>query len=216
VYLQDLTNVPVEKRSSSFSLLNTGAGFSRFFPEELINSGTGRNVGAEITVEKFFSEGWLFLFTASVFDSKYKGSDGVSRNTDFNGKYAANFLASKEWEVKQKNAFVLGMKLTTAGGRWYGPADIDASNLARDLVFIDSQRNTLQFDPYFRFDIKINYRINAQKIAHEIGLDLVNVLNTKNILKLTYAPDESGDPTNSIREEYQLGFLPVFFYKVDF
>lgn len=215
-YIQELSNVPVEKNSSSFSLLNTGAGFSRFFPGELINTGSGRNIGAEITVEKFFSAGWLFLFTASVFDSKYEGSDGVSRNTDFNGQYAANLLASKEWSVKKKNALILGAKLTTAGGRWYGPADIEASNLARDLVYIDSKRNILQFDPYFRFDIKVNYRINSKKLTHEIGLDLVNVLNTQNVLKLTYAPDESGDPEKSIRQEYQLGFLPIFFYKLDF
>jgi hypothetical protein len=124
VYVQELSNVPIEKNPSSFSLLNTGAGFSRFFPGELVNRGSGKNVGAEITVEKFFSAGWLFLFTASVFDSNYKGSDGVTRNTDFNGRYAANILMSKEWSVKKKNALILGSKLTTAGGRWYGPADI--------------------------------------------------------------------------------------------
>ncbi|HRD53264.1 MAG TPA: hypothetical protein PKY96_11515 [Flavobacteriales bacterium] len=49
---------------------------------------------------------------------------------------------------------------------------------------------------------------------HELGLDLVNVTGQQNILTLTYAPDHpSGDP---IREEYQLGFLPLFYYKVEF
>lgn len=42
----------------------------------------------------------------------------------------------------------------------------------------------------------------------------MNVLGTENILKLTYAPDDASD--SSVREEYQLGFLPIFFYRVDF
>ena len=216
IYYQSLQNVPVEKESSSFSLLNTGAGFSRFFPSELQNKGSGTNLGAEVTIERFFSNHWLFLFTASVFDSRYTGSDEVERNTDFNGQYAVNFLMSKEWSINQHNALVVGMKITTTGGRWYGPADISSSNEARELVFVDSLRNTLQFAPYFRFDIKLNYRINRKKVSHEIGIDLVNVLNTQNVLKISYAPDQSGDPYLSIREEYQLGFLPIFFYKFDF
>jgi hypothetical protein len=47
----------------------------------------------------------------------------------------------------------------------------------------------------------------------------VNILGTENILKLTYAPDEMdpSDPNYSpVREEYQLGFLPIFFYRMDF
>jgi hypothetical protein len=216
IYYQKLFNVPVEVNSSSFSLLNTGAGFSRFFPGELMNTGRGRNYGIELTIEKFFNRSWLFLFTASLFDSKYTGSDGVQRNTDFNGKYALNILGSREWRLNQHSVLNTGLKITTAGGRWYGPADINASNTTRELVFADSLRNSLQFKPYFRLDLKINYKINRPKVNHEIGLDLVNILNTKNVLKLTYAPDENNNPNSSIREEYQLGFLPLFYYKIDF
>ena len=47
----------------------------------------------------------------------------------------------------------------------------------------------------------------------EVAVDFVNIFNTKNILTLTYAPD---NPQGPIREEYQLGFLPLFYYRVDF
>ena len=216
IYYQQLSHIPVEKKSSSFSLSNTGSGFSRFFPGELQNTGKGENYGAEITVEKFYSKGWLFLLTGSVFQAQYAGSDGVIRNTDFNGGYAFNALASKEFGLRKGGAFVVGSKVTTVGGRWYGPADIAASNTARELVFVDSLRNTLQFEPYFRLDVKMNLRFNRKKTTHEIGLDLVNLLNTQNVLSLTYAPDESGDPSAAVRKEYQLGLLPVFFYRIDF
>jgi hypothetical protein len=114
-YYQQLSKVPVEVESSSFSLLNSGAGFSRFFPDRLENSGSGTNVGVEFTLEKFFSNNYFFMITASVFDSKYKGSDGVERNTDFNGGYALNALASKEWSFSETSSLVTGFKVTIAG-----------------------------------------------------------------------------------------------------
>ena len=224
-YYQSVSNVPVEVRSSSFSLLNTGAGFSRFFPDSLQNTGTGSNYGLEVTLEKFFNNSYFFMITTSLFSSEYKGSDGVSRNTDFNGGYALNVLASKEWPLDNKvspwwstrtGSLVAGFKFTMAGGRWYGPVDIDASNELREIVYVDAERNTLQFDDYLRLDVKINYKINRPRLTHEVGLDLVNVTGRKNVLKLTYAPDENEDPEKSIREEYQLGFFPVFFFRIDF
>ncbi|MEZ4773372.1 MAG: TonB-dependent receptor [Bacteroidia bacterium] len=212
-YYQYLYQVPVELRSSSFSLVNSGAGFSRFFPDTLVNEGTGRNFGVELTIEKFFSKGYYFLLTGSVFDAKYTGSDGVLRNTSFNGRYAFNGLVAKEFTINETSAFQLGAKVTTVGGRWYGPVDEVASARELEIIYQDDKVNTQQFRPYFRVDGKASYRWNRPKVTHEFSIDLVNVLNIKNILTLTYAPDHpSGNP---IREEYQLGFLPLFFYKID-
>ncbi|WP_373522118.1 hypothetical protein, partial [Aquiflexum sp.] len=63
-----------------------------------------------------------------------------------------------------------------------------------------------------------NYRINTKKLSHEIALDLINILGTKNVLNLTWAPNdiENPDPEKSIIQNYQLGFLPIFYYKIDF
>ncbi len=216
LYYQYLFQVPVEVRPSPFSLTNMGSGFSRFFPNQLQNTGTGRNYGVEFTLEKFFNKTFYFLVTAALFDAKYKGSDGILRNTDFNGQYAANFLMGKEFKVKQKNTLGIGIKTTTAGGRWYGFADTVQSALQRELVYLDSAFNSLQFRPYFRFDLRVNYRINTKKLTHEIALDLVNLFNTKNILGLTYSPNPLNPNSNPIRENYQLGFLPLFYYRVDF
>jgi hypothetical protein len=63
-YYQDLYNVPVEVDSSSFSLINQGSGFARFFPDSLQNTGTGTNYGVELTLEKFFSSKFFFMITA--------------------------------------------------------------------------------------------------------------------------------------------------------
>ncbi|MBC7776610.1 MAG: TonB-dependent receptor, partial [Phycisphaerae bacterium] len=55
-YYQLLSDIPIESTPSSFALLNAGADF--IFPEKnkLVNEGTGKNLGAELTIEKFFSQ----------------------------------------------------------------------------------------------------------------------------------------------------------------
>lgn len=213
-YYQWLFDVPVSVASSSFSFVNTGAGFERFFPDSLHNKGNGYNQGIELTLEHAFTKGWYGLFTASLFDARYRGSDGVWRNTSFNGRNAFNLVLAREFTTAKKSVISIGTKFTCAGGRWYGPVDREASAAAQEVVYVDSLVNTLQFRPYFRADLKLGYRWNRPKVMHELGLDLVNVTGQQNILTLTYAPDHpSGDP---IREEYQLGFLPLFYYKVEF
>ena len=109
----------------------------------------------------------------------------------------------------------LGAKITYAGGKRYGLVDTAETNLQKEIVWLDSGYNSLQFKNYFRLDIKINYTVNAQKTTHEFGLDLINLLNTRNILGLTYTPNAS-NPDQPYAERNQLGFLPLFYYKVDF
>jgi len=197
-------------------LVNMGGGFQRFFPNELVNEGKGRNYGIELTVEKFFSNQFFFLITASIFDSKYTGSDGKWRNTDYNANFATNFLAGYELSLNNKNTLSLGTKITYAGGRRYGLVNIPASQLEQELIFLDSMYNELQFRNYFRLDFRIVYRINQNKVTHEIGLDLVNVLNTRNLLGLSYAPNLADPSAPPIAERLQLGFLPLFYYRIDF
>ncbi len=215
-YYQYLYNVPVTVRPSAFSVINMGSGFSRFFPEELQNTGTGYNYGIELTVQKYFDRSFFFLLTGTLYDSKYRGSDGVLRNTSYNGTYIANVLAGKEFRLNEKQTISLGLKITTAGGKRYGYVDIEASKKEQDIVFKDSLFNERQFRDYFRMDLKVNWKFNAWKVTHEIGLDLVNILNTKNILSLVYSPNLVDPTADPIAVRYQLGFLPIFYYKIDF
>ncbi|MBI4645603.1 MAG: TonB-dependent receptor [Bacteroidia bacterium] len=215
-YYQKLSNIPVEADTSSFSLVNQGSGFIRFFPDSLINNGTGENYGIEVTFEKFFSHKFFFIITGSLYNSKYRGSDNVYRDTDYNGNYILNFICAKEFRTGERSSVTIGTKITLAGNKRYGPVDSTQTILQGEIIYIDSLRNSLQFKDYFRTDIKINYKINYKKITHEIGLDLVNIFSTKNVLKLTYAPDPADPSANAIREEYQLGFLPLFYYRIDF
>jgi hypothetical protein len=220
-YYQHLYNVPVSITPSSFSMINVGSGFSRLFQDSLQNTGTGYNYGLELTVQKYFDKTFFFLFTGSIFDSKYKGSDNVVRNTSYNGNYVVNLLAGKEFNINAKNTIGIGFKVTRAGGKRYGLVDVAASNAAKEILFLDSAFNDYKFQDYFRLDLKISWRKNTEKVTHEIGLDLVNLLNTKNLLSLTYNPailpqDLANPNYQPYSQNTQLGFLPIFYYKIDF
>jgi hypothetical protein len=174
-----------------------------------------------LTIQKYFDKSFFFLFSGTLYDSKYTGSDNIVRNTSYNGRYVANFLAGKEFNIGDKQTIGIGTKITGAGGRRYGLVDIAQTESLKEIIFRDSLYNDLQFKDYFRMDLKISWRMNAKKVTHEFGLDLVNILNTKNLLSLAYAP--SLDPNvvassnyQPISQKTQLGFLPIFYYKIDF
>ena len=216
VYYQYLFNVPIEtKPGSSFSGLNQGASFSRTFPDTLENKGTGYNYGLEITLERSFNRGYYFMFTGSLYDSRAKGNDGIYRNTDYNGKYAFNLLGGYEKKLGKNSTLITGGKITYAGGRLYSPPDVASSDAIGDLVIIEGFRNTLQFPDYFRADLKLGLRVNTKKLTHEIAVDFVNVLGTKNLLTLSYSSDLAAQGKYPFIKEYQLGFLPLFYYRID-
>ena len=223
-YYQYLYNIPVTVAPSSFSMINVGSGFSRLFIDELQNTGDGYNYGLELTVQKYFDKSFFFLFSGTVYDSKYRGSDGILRNTSYNGNYVVNFLGGKEFKVGERSVIGIGGKVTAAGGKRYGLVDIATTNSMKEIIFQDSMFNELQFRDYFRADLKISWRKNADRVTHEFGLDLVNILGTRNLLTLAYRPpltpqdfiDDANNTFLPYSEKTQLGFFPIFYYKIDF
>jgi hypothetical protein len=215
-YYQDLTGVPVELSASSFSLTNAGSGFARVFPDKLVNNGTGYNYGLEFTLQRYFNKNWHALFSGCIYNSRYTPSDNIERNTSFNGIYALNFLAGKEFKVGNNNVLGLGIKATGAGGKRKGIVDPIASAEQGEVIFKDEGFNESQFKDYFRFDIKTTYKINKKNITHEIGIDLVNLTGAKNILNYSYTPNNTPSLDDDVSENYQLGFLPIFYYRIDF
>jgi hypothetical protein len=216
VYYQSLYNVPVNTFSSSYSMLNTGASFKTDLEDHLVNKGTGKNYGIELTVEKFFSKGYYGLFTSSLYDSKYTASDGVERNTAFNGKYVLNGLVGKEWRVggEKINRITTDLKMTTAGGRYYTPIDLPASQVTgHEQLKGDAYAFSSRYATYFRMDLKVGYTLNSSssKLSHSFSLDLQNITNNKNVFLLSYDRGRQ-----SINTTYQLGFFPNLTYKLQF
>jgi hypothetical protein len=211
-YYQNLFDVPVELSGSSFSALNTGASFSPVDVDSLANNGTGRNYGIELTLERFFNKGYYYLLTTSLFDSKYKGSDGVERNTAFNTGYVVNVLAGKEWKLRNKaKFFAVSLKLTTIGGKQLTPIDFAKSQQFGRTIYVDSEAYSQQQDPYFRADLRFSLRQEYKKSTLEFSLDLQNVTNNKNIFAQTY-----NSRTGVVTTQYQQSFFPVPYVRFTF
>jgi len=204
VYYQYLFNVPVRESRPYFSVLNLGANFESPNVDSLINKGTGENYGFEFTLEKFYSKGYYYLLTASLFQSYYYGSDNVRRNTAFNGNYVLNVLGGKEFKIKEKHIFALDLKLTYSGGKRFTPIDLVASQYVGVEVKDHTHAYEKQYPEYFRLDIKPSYRYNMKKVTMEVNCDFQNVTRHENVFQQTYDPS-----SKTIVTDYQLRFFFV-------
>lgn len=211
LYYQYIYNAPVKNYPDYFSALNLGADFNSPNITNLVSKGTGYNYGLEITLEKFYSKGYYFLLTGSFFQSKYKGSDNVERNTAFNGNYVTNFLAGKEFKINQKHVLSLDIRATYAGGKRYTPIDLPASILAKDEVVDRTQAFSRQYPYYFRMDVKPGYRFNTKKVTHEFSVDIQNVTKHLNVFQQAY--DIAHE---TVKTDYQLKFFVIPQYRLLF
>ena len=211
-YYQYINKVPVTSSPSSFSTLNSGADFNLDNKDSLVNKGTGTNYGAELTIEHFLSNGFYFLITGSLIDSRYKGSDGIERNTAFNTGYVANVLAGKEFKVGHKGSILaLNIKTSAIGGKYLTPINLAASQVAGTAEYYDQLAYSVQQSGYFRTDFKISFRKEYRRSTLEFSLDLENITNHKNIFNQTYDVR-----TNRIVNNYQQGFFPVPLFRYTF
>lgn len=217
-YGQYLFDVPVEFASSTYSTLNFGATFLTGTPDTLKNTGLGYNYGIEITIEKPLDNGFYFLVTASLFNSKYQGSDQVWRNTAFNGNHTLNALAGYEFrfgkkkvDARFKSALSLDFKFTWNGGSRYSEILVAPSQLygteVRDLAHAFEQR----YPDYLKGNFRIAYKLIGKKSTQEWALDVQNFTNRENIFYQEY-----NAYAGQIRTVYQNGLLPVFQYRITF
>jgi hypothetical protein len=210
-YYQYLFSVPVGTGSNGyFSILNLNDGFVNV---PLRASGIGYNYGVELTVEKFFSNNYYFMYTFSGFDSKYKASDGVWRNTAYNSNYVMNLLGGKEFVVGKRkiNRIAVNAKILWRGGTRDTPIDLVRSQAVGYTVYNNNLTNSIRLPDYFRVDLGVNYRRNKKKYSWILGLDIQNVINRLNIAYRQYDKD-----THTIVYRKNIGIIPVLSYKVQF
>ena len=204
-----------------YSILNQGADFYIWNPDTLKSTGTGRNYGLELTFEHFLNNGFYFLGTGSLFESKYKGSDGIERNTAFNSNFVTNALVGKEWELHKNSTnpklttkdrrLGVDFKLNWAGGRRYTPVDEEQSKLQHKPVYYTDQTYEKQFPDYFRTDIKVYFKHGGKKANYEMGIDVQNIFNTQNIYSQNF-----NTSTGEIYYTYQLGIMVIPYFRFEF
>ncbi len=207
-YYQSLYDVPVTPQPSSFSMVNFGSDFNTALPDSLDNDGTASNYGLELTLEKYLDKGFYFMITTSIYESKYKGSNGVEFNSAFNGNYTFNTLAGYEFRFKEgkkiKPSLTIDFKFTYNGGSRYTPVLVEESNLAGTEVRDFSQTNTLTYPDYVKLNARVAFKMVGKKVTQEIAFDAQNITNRKNVFVQEYNVQSGKFETT-----YQTGFLPI-------
>jgi len=211
LYYQRLSDVPVEREASNFSALNLGADFGIPGKDNLVNNGTGQNIGIEFTIQRSFEKGFYLLSTLSVFKSTYEGSDGITYSTAFDNAYVGNILTGKEFRINDKYSISLDTKVTMAGGRRFTPIDLEASIAAGETVLEQNAAFDQSLDDYFRTDLQLTIRQNSKRFSQFWSIDFQNLFNNDNVFGQSF-----NARTNEIVVTNQLGFFPVIEYRLEF
>lgn len=211
LYYQELYDVPVgADPMSKYSLINQSDWFDRV---ALNSNGKGKNYGVEITIERFFAHNFYYLITGSLYESLYQTQDKVWRNSRFNGNYNSNFLIGKEFKVgaKEKDKTLLAsIKATVQGGNRYTPIDLEASKLSQTAVRVNEPFSA-KADEVFVLNIAASYRVNRQKVSHELKLEIINATNNQARINEYYNP-----VTQAIEYDTQLELIPNLMYSINF
>ncbi|MCF8277586.1 MAG: carboxypeptidase-like regulatory domain-containing protein [Flavobacteriales bacterium] len=209
VYYQYLYGIPVKTKPNSYSTINDNDAFQK---RRLVNSGLGTNYGLELTIEKSFSKNYYVLYTSSLYNSRYQGSDNIWRNTRYNGNYITSLTAGKDFRVgkKGKNVIGLNIKLFYAGGRRMTPIDLQASIIAGEEVEDESKIMEGRVSDYFRLDTRIHFKQNLKRVAWQVSIDIQNTTNRLNEINRKYNP-----ASKSIEAKYQQGLIPVLKFRVE-
>ncbi|MCX6145996.1 MAG: TonB-dependent receptor [Candidatus Kapabacteria bacterium] len=205
-YYKDISKVPVSIGVSDYwSFLNIGTNFGSIGGKEnLISNGTGKCFGAEFSLIKHFSDGYYLTTTASYVRQKYKGSDGIERYGGFDNIYIINLLAGYEWKISDIFTIEFSGKYTLAGGAPFTPIDTITSRAYNQTYYLTSQPFSIRKPDYKRFDIKIDFRTNFEKVSIIGYVSIENLFNIKNVLEYQWSNSKQ-----KIESVYQLGIFPL-------
>jgi len=210
-YYQYLFSVPVEP-GTSFSMLNVDQNW--YINQTLNNDGTGENYGLDLTLERFMNSGYYFIFTASLFESKYVGGDGIERDSRFNKNFVFNLLGGKEWAVGRghnNNSIGISGKFSINGGDRQTPVDYDATYALREVVYDDTRAFAEQKPTVFYLHFTLNYRKNKPKHSSIWSFQILNALGAPEYFgyRFNYLDD-------SVDRDEQTIVIPNISYKIVF
>jgi hypothetical protein len=207
-YYQMLQNIPVYP-NSSFSIINVTNNWA--INRKMENTGTGKNYGIDFTLERFLKDGYYYLFTATIFDSKYTGGDGKEYNTVYNRGHVINLLAGKEWMIQGKNILGVSAKVTYMGGLRYTPVLYEESMAAQWALPDHARAYESPFPSTTGVDLSITYKVNNAKYTGTWYFMIKNAL-----MQPDYSdPFYSRMKNDVIIDEMKMPF-PSLGYKIEF
>lgn len=210
-YYQYLTNVPVSADTNVlYSTINSSDWYNNI---ALNNDGTGENIGIEMTLERFFSKGFYYLFSGSVYNSTYTLGDGIKRDSKFNGNFTTNFLIGKEITFGKNDNKVLNIstKLSYSGGNRYTPLDLETSRQVGYGKYFNDNPYGKKGDNVFVMNVGASLQVNRKKVAHILKLEVLNTTNNQARIGEYY-----DSYTQTIGYDTQLEIIPNIIYQIQF
>ena len=176
-YYQRLFDVPMIANGGTESLLNLQNEW--FVTDAYLNTGEGENYGLDLTLEQYMKNGFYFLLSGSVFNSRYRTADTEWWNTRFNRNYLFNALAGKEFKLGKKRENILGinMRISLQGGERFSRIDPEASLLDQDVVYNETIPFTEKTATSTILHTTISYQWNKPKSTQKIALKILNANN---------------------------------------
>jgi len=208
-YIQNINLVPIDTAMTGlFSLVNYTSGI----PSQVLeNTGKGINKGIELTLERFLSDNFYYLVTASLFDSKFQNKDLVWRNTQFNNLFAGNILVGKDFKLAKQKSLSINIRYLLRGGNRYTPINLPESIKRNTTVNVQAKAFESQYPNFERYDFSLAYRINKLNHTWSFRLDLQNIFNTNNIIEERYDSNIKG-----LSYRFALPLIPIISSQLEF
>jgi hypothetical protein len=212
LYNQSLFDIPiVNNYNSRYSSINSAEDLPS---AKLENLGLGYNRGIEFTLEKSYSSNYYFLFTFSLFDSKYLAGDKKWYNTYYNNSFVSNLLAGKDFYFgsTKRNCFGINLKSLYRGGYRYTPIDQEKTIRYKRIIY-SSQTYGERLPDFLRVDGGISYRRNNPSFSWVVMADVQNLTGRKNVFRKKFSYSNGNIVESNV---YSLGAVPVLNFRIEF
>ena len=212
-YWQWLFDVPVEQ-GSAYSIIN----HTSFFQDRmLVNKGTGRNYGIDLTLERYLKDGFYGMLTGTLFKSEYRDAQGHWHHSRHDRLYIANAVGGKEWMLGRahKNVFGFNGRLTLMGGDRYTPMTDDMTY--EDIMQLPDKSVPYDDgpDPYnaqkgmnLGYAFSVKYTINKRHTSHHFILEYLQMR--------TFQGQTFDLRTHELVDRYTSLTFPNIAYRVEF
>lgn len=206
-YYHRVRNVPIAADGSLFSVVNQ---FDEFAPPGLVSAGKGSQAGIGASAERSFSGSYYYAINGTLYRATFTDIQGMNYPSRFNGRFAGNILAGKEWGTAAR-AFGVHARFIYFGGLRQQQVDVAASQALGTTRFDSQSGFGMRLPDYGRADLRISWRKNRHRYTRTLSLDIQNVTNRQNVA-FTYFDTH----LQRVASRAQLGIIPVLVYRVDF
>ncbi len=159
----------------------------------LVSNGQAQHAGIELSAERYLSGGWFLLANTTILQARYRGADGIWRQSRWNTGHIANLTAGKEWTLdnwpERLRTFGVNGRITWVGGQRAAPIDSLSSAATQTTQYDYSNGYSIRLPDFLRLDLRVYWRRNmGQRRNSLLAFDLQNATLRENIAYYYYDP----------------------------